>query len=428
MPKTKKEGVLRRVSRGLEGKIPKAPADETKEERFKRLKSVTPEKIGFAIGTIPTSAMMTPRMEISKAALNMLKQPGLTKKAWAKLMSWFGVLDEDEVLKVMKNPQKFLKGPMSQQDELFKINRLGNKMSSNIDDLLSFKTKTLEDAVANAPAYSKATVNLNSVIDKIDDVVREANKMKTTALSKADMKFINNLKTDVLAKGRYLSEGGNQVSFKDAHELKKTIYKVMKSSYAKPDYTDDAARAFKGAAKELNRQMRDLSPEYLSANDQLSPIYGFLDDIGKEGAKEFTGVGGAKYLKNLSRDPAGRQILMDLESAIPRHQRVMPHLLDLEETQALAKKLSGDKFVSKVLGPTTKAMIKLGSNKPAIGMAGGGGIGTTLAGFPLGTIAGGTAGGIAGTLLQNPQMTAELARPAYLRRAYESIINKGKKK
>ena len=322
---------------------------------------------------------------------------GATAKVGTKTL---GVLTEDDIYKTLSDPKKYTSKPMSTNDWNWKASIIKDKAAKNLDDLTDFKVTTVEDSVAKRLGqFKENNISASTVKRAIDQSLVEKQriipgvKSEIAKISVKDIEEIHKLHKDIdaLSVKNYNSLTGKYediLKFDHAHALKKKIYKVIKSSYNKPDWSDDVGNAWKTGAKKINEQLRALSDDYAKANDDLSGIYKLNEEIGKGGfAGKFGKIGGSKRFRSMLNDPEGRTILEAIDKALPNDQRFMGEILGLEDLERIRK----------LWNTTAKREVTL----PTAGVA----AGLAAAGLP-GTVIPGAAGIYAGLSLTNPPTAA----------------------
>lgn len=279
---------------------------------------------------------------------NVKKNPEQRAQVLAKIAE----LPDEQLAKAINNPNEYLQKPLSSQEEIKVMGEIKNALVKNVDDLFNFRIKSLEDEVA------EKTINLMKQGGRQDtisssQIKREVsayiNEMIDAGVIDKSPKAIERLFARI---DRYAKRGisdvtgklGKVIDFGDAHALKQDLYKTVGDSYGKGVFDDVVAGAYKRAARNINTNLRELSPDYAQANDQLKIIYDMYDDIGKTGTKIFKegGIkkGASKWFRSMFNDPEGRQILGKVESILPENQRFMNKLINLEEAQVIKKSLS----------------------------------------------------------------------------------------
>lgn len=274
-----------------------------------------------------------------------LAATGIKKVAPGILEQTAGV-PREAIRKAMTSPKKYLKRPLSSKEELKVITRVKDKAVKNMDDLFNFRVETLENSVAKQTdnllrlggrqnAISASTVKR--------EISKYVNEMMDAGVIDRPPPALNKLYATI---DRYAYKGASDVtgklgkvlSFGRAHKLKQTLYKIIGKAYGKGNFDDVVAGAYKRAAKNLNVNLRKLSPDYAKANDQLSGVYKLYDEIGTKGTETFIGKGATKRFRSMLNDPEGRLILKKLEAALPQKKRGFMNAIDqMESSQAIKR-------------------------------------------------------------------------------------------
>lgn len=342
---TPKEGVIKQFGKGAQYDVEQYPVKYT--ERGEAYRDIPfAALMGMAATTLPTSAFTTPatslvmpanvamtagkqiknvpQQDLLKFFMKVNKKPSIFRRFGGEILKRMGVLDDVDADKIMGNSAKYTKRPLSSGEQNFKLDNIIQKSSTGLDDVISLKAKTVEDVVAGSSKLSRAV----KVTDLIDENIKYVTDMMDKGIVDKTPITIQRLNE------RILREGGRSgyLSFKQAHQMKKEIYKIARNSYGKGNFKDVSAGAYKGTARVINQNLRKMSPEYAAGNDKMRPIYKLYEDVGKEG---FEGFGGSKWLKSMWNDPSGRRSLIDLDAAMPKNRRFLNDLIDFSETQRL---------------------------------------------------------------------------------------------
>jgi len=403
--------------RGLEGRI---TSEDVKPDPGQAIK-LTPAHFGYALGTGADLAMVSPKAvgiesQILDKLAPLFKQPSPIKakiaRGFAKTLSLTTGIPEEKIFKAMSNPGKYLKKPLTVAEETAEMGKVKNVAVANLDDLFSFRVKTLEDDIAKAASkYENTKISVEPIESAIKNYLDD---MIHRGIIDEYPKPVNRLLENLRAKSRPINpeipDMGRYLSFEDAHQIKRDIYKTIKDAYGAESFTDITANAFKIGAKTDNELMATAYPAYGEANKKLKAIYDIYEDLGPNGIQTFSGRGASKRFRAFFKDDEGKQILQGLEDILPENKKFMKGLLDLEDMQDIRKTFRQTKAESPLAGPIIGGSTAIGGAVGSVGGIGGAGIGG-LAGLTLGTgIA--TPRGLGSTIAATSALSEKVAPPA----------------
>lgn len=236
----------------------------------------------------------------------------------------------DDALSAQKNiaikalDDFMIKKNVSPKQVASEISKLGQKAREGIGVKLEEYGNKIQDKVASMPNISKKSINTDAVIKALDNYKNKLNKFSSTKLSPAEEAQIDLFRKDLVGgKGIF----GKSMNLKAAHEMKQSYYNEFGKTYANPSYTQKVANAGKLIAKELNAQLRKVSPSYAKANDKYVYAINLKDELSNLLKLDSPEQTIEKSLMSLSKKDLGTQAkLSELDKILTKDKKFLSDL------------------------------------------------------------------------------------------------------
>lgn len=245
-----------------------------------------------------------------------------------------GAKPEQGIRATTRAPQVFTKANLA--DDAW--HTVGKSVQAKVKkaDLLNAKAVHVETETLKALPKN---LRLNN-IDIVDDITKRMNDVlyKTVKGRKAGIPSAQMNKVKY-----YLRELKKPMTVEKAHKIKHEIQRLLKPKYDKQGIAistvtdDEAFKLLNSIQGQLNEKLRLISPKYKKVNLRFKALRDAYGELGKNKIDSTT-VG--RNIKNLmtSKDPnlvtPYRELLQQLDEAMPKGLKFMDDLLDVETAQA----------------------------------------------------------------------------------------------
>jgi hypothetical protein len=231
------------------------------------------------------------------------KLASVSKKSVAKInevLNGIPAKDYSFALERELQGKSIFKGPFDSQRTFDAIGKRAQKAMLHI----SREAGSAVGAETKALRGIEQKIDTSRALDKVDDLLNQSSFEGETALKKADIKIIDEIR-------KKLSANGGQMSPGKMHVIKRKIWNELPSRSFPSQTVSKASTEGQGILKQIgnavNQELRAVSTGYAAANDRFSKIKNIEDRIRTQlGDKNV-----ARNLKNLYRKDLSTQSLFE---------------------------------------------------------------------------------------------------------------------